>query len=210
LESWSFSSFKPLSQVVQAIKTSTIMSTTFIFWFLALLPFIDAIPTLQAPTAGLQKRCNNILQNPSFESGLSPWLDIGFGSWIERSVMTSAQGGHDGKYYYFGQSNAVVSHTSFTLSQSGLSISAGTTVDCSAWVASDRLGNVGSTSVQLFINEASCGGPVYLGTNPWVKVGGKVTVDQDSHTFSIVVISDVTGSDGSKTWVDDAFVGMGC
>jgi hypothetical protein len=186
------------------------MLVVLLIWATSCIPLLNAIPTTQSSVPTVHKNCNNILQDASFETGLSPWLDIGFGAWDQRGVMTSSEGGHHGQNFYYGQSKAVLSNTTFTLSQSALTITAGTTVNCSAWVASKRPGNVGSTSVELFIDEASCGGPVYYGTNPWQKIGGQVTVSQDSHTFSIVVISDVTGPEGSETWVDDAVVGTSC
>lgn len=192
------------------MTTSHRMLAILLFWVMSCFPVLNAIPTAQTSVSNIQGKCTNILQNSSFEAGVFPWLDIGFGAWDQRGVMTSAEGGRDGRNFYFAQSKAVLSNTTFTLSQSGLTIPAGTTVNCSAWVASKRPGNVGSTSVELFIDETSCGGPVYYGTNPWQKIGGKVTVSQDSYTFSIVVISDVTGPEGSETWVDDAFVGMRC
>ncbi|KAH3997833.1 hypothetical protein HBI25_099080 [Parastagonospora nodorum] len=177
-------------------------------WAFAFAHPINAIPT--RPATSIKKRCSNILQNHSFESGLYPWLDIVFGPWAERGVFTSAQGGHNSRQFYLIHSNATVSHGTVALSQSGLSIPSGTTVDCSAWIASNHPGGSDNTSVELFIDEVSCGAPVSLSTHPWIKVNGKATVSQDSHTFSIVVTSEVTGSDGSTTWVDDAFVGMGC
>ncbi|KAH8724613.1 hypothetical protein GQ44DRAFT_256928 [Phaeosphaeriaceae sp. PMI808] len=182
-----------------------------LFWLLASLPFLNAIPTDQLPhVAGLQKRCTNALQNPSFESGISPWLEMGFGSWSQRGIFTSAEGGHDGRNFYFGMSNATVADCTLTLSQSNLSIPSGTIIDCSAWVASNRPGNVGSTRVEVFVDQVTCGSAVYLGTTGWVKVGGKVTVKGDSHTLTIVVVSDESGPAGAQVWVDDATVGIGC
>jgi hypothetical protein len=64
--------------------------------------------------------------------------------------------------------------------------------------------------VEVFLDEITCGSAAYLGTNGWVKVGGKVVVKGDSHTLAIVVSSDETGPDGSEVWVDDALVGGGC
>jgi hypothetical protein len=176
-------------------------------WLLTILPTVNALPSTSAHH---QKRCTNALQNPSFESGLSPWLDIAFGSWLQRGVFTSAEGGHTGPNFYFGQSNATVSRTTLTLSQSDISIPAGTTVDCSAWVASNRPGNVGSTRVEVFMDEITCGQAVYMGTNGWVKVGGNIKVDGDKHSMSIVIVSDATGPEGSKVWVDDGMAGIGC
>jgi len=186
------------------------MIALLLIWALAFLPFLNAMPTTPLPLSTLQKRCSNVLQNPSFESGVSPWLEMGFGSWAHRGVYTQASGGHDGRNFYWGQSNATVAEATLTLSQSELSIPSGTTIECSAWVASDRPGNVASTGVEVFMDGVTCGNAVNLGTNGWVKVGGKITVSGDSHTYTIVVISDTTGPQGSQIWVDDAVVGTGC
>jgi hypothetical protein len=186
------------------------MFAILLLWSLAFLPFLNAIPTTQLAPTNLQKRCTNALQNPSFESGVSPWLAMGFGSWAQRGIYTSNEGGHEGRNFYFGQSNASVADATMTLSQSNLSIPSGTTVDCSTWVASNRPGNRGSTRVEVFLDEVTCGSAVYLGTSGWVKVGGKMVVSGDSHTLAIVVVSDEAGPEGGQTWVDDALVGMGC
>ena len=175
------------------------MFTILILWLFA-LP--SALPHQQ-------KRCSNALKNPSFEDGLSPWLDIAFGSWLQRGVFTSAEGGHAGPNFYFAQSNATVSHTTLTLSQSDISIPAGTAIDCSVWIASNRPGNVGSTHIDVFMDQVECGN-ANLGTNGWVKIGGKINVEGDKHTMSIVIVSDKTGPEGSKVWVDDALAGVGC
>jgi hypothetical protein len=135
---------------------------------------------------------------------------MAFGSWAQRGIYTSAEGGHNGRNFYFAESNATVSDTTMTLSQSELSIPSGTTVECSVWVASRRPGNVGSTRVEVFMDQVTCGSAAYLGTNGWQKVGGKVTVNGDSHTMSIVVLSDETGPEGGQIWVDDASVGIEC
>lgn len=142
---------------------------TLIFWAFALAQSINAAPT--GLPASIEKRCSNILQNPSFESGLPPWLDIVFGPWAKRGVFTSAQGGHNSRQFYLVRSDATVSHGTVALSQSGLSIPAGTAVDCSVWVASDHPGDSSNTSVQLFIDDVSCGAPVSLSTHAWIKVG---------------------------------------
>jgi hypothetical protein len=182
------------------------MLSTLLLWTLASLPFLHAIPTTP-----LQKRCTNALSNPSFESGLDPWLAMHFGSWAQYGVYTSSEGGHShSRNFYYARSNASVSDATMTLSQSGLNISSGTTVECSAWVASSRPGNVGSTRVEVFLDQVTCGSPAYLGTNGWQKVGGSVVVSGDSHTLAIVVSSDETGPDGSEIWVDDGIVGTGC
>jgi hypothetical protein len=140
---------------------------TLIFW--AFAHCVNATPIGLATS--IEKRCSNILQNPSFESGLYPWLDIVFGPWAKRGVFTSAQGGHNSRQFYLANSDATVSHGTIALSQSGLYIPAGTTVDCSVWVASNHQGDSSNTSVQLFIDEVSCGAPVPLSTHPWIKVG---------------------------------------
>ena len=135
---------------------------------------------------------------------------MAFGSWAIRGIYTSASGGQEGRNFYFAQSNTTVADATLTLSQSELSIPSATTVDCSAWVASNRPGNVGSTRVEVFLDGATCGSAVYLGTNGWVKVGGKVTVNGGSHTLAIVVVSDEAGPEGGQIWVDDAMIGIGC
>ncbi|KAH7394013.1 hypothetical protein DE146DRAFT_633937 [Phaeosphaeria sp. MPI-PUGE-AT-0046c] len=188
------------------------MFTTLFLWSLLFLPFLHAIPTtIPPPPSTLQKRCTNALQNPSFESGISPWLDMAFGSWAQRGIYTSAEGGHSGRNFYFAQSNATVAQTTLTLSQSEVSIQAGTTVDCSVWVSSNRPGNVGSTRVEVFLDEVTCGSAVYMGTNGWTKVGGSVVVGSgETHTMSVVIANGETGPEGSKVWIDDAVVGAGC
>jgi hypothetical protein len=181
------------------------MLLTILIWAFAFLPFLaTATPT---PF----KRCTNALQNPSFENGLDPWLAMHFGSWALRGVYTSSEGGHSStRNFYYARSNASVSEATMTLSQSGLTIPAGTTVDCSAWVASSRPGNVGSTRVEVFLDEVTCGSVAFLGTNGWQRVGGKVTVAGETHTLAIVVSSDETGEEGSEVWVDNGMVGTGC
>jgi hypothetical protein len=181
------------------------MFPALLLWTLSFLPFLAAIPTTP-----LQKRCTNALQNPSFEAGESPWLAMAFGSWAQRGVYTSANGGAEGRNFYFGQSNATIADATLTLSQSGLAIPAGTTVDCSTWVASNRPGNMGSTRVEVFLDEQTCGSAVYLGTTGWTKVGGKIKVSGESHTLAIVVVSDESGPEGGLIWIDDAVVGIGC
>lgn len=184
------------------------MLTTILIWSLALLPFLNAIPT--TPLSQPMKRCTNILQNPSFESGVSPWLEMGFGSWAARGVYTQASGGHDGRNFYWGQSNATAAESTLSVSQSELQIPSGTTVECSVWVASNRPGNVASTAFEVFLDGVTCGTAINLGTTGWVKVGGKLAVSGDSHTFTVVVSSDTTGPQGSQVWIDDAVLGAGC
>ncbi|KAF2026807.1 hypothetical protein EK21DRAFT_102978 [Setomelanomma holmii] len=183
------------------------MFLTLLLWAFSFIPLLAAIPTTSAP---LQKRCTNALTNPSFESGESPWLAMAFGSWAQRGVYTSPSGGHDGNDFYYGEVNATVADATLTVSQSSLSLQAGSTVDCSAWVASNRPGNTGSTRVEVFLDEKTCGSAVYLGTSGWTKVGGKITVDGTaSHTFAVVVLSDEAGPDGAMVWIDEAVVGNG-
>lgn len=180
-----------------------------VIWALAFLPFLSAIPTTPLSPPSLEKRCTNVLVNPSFEAGIDPWLNLGLGSWKTRGVFSSAQGGQNSKSF-FAESNATNAASNMAVSQSGLNIPSGTTVDCSAWVASLRPGNIGSTAIELFIDDKSCGGPVYLGNSRWVKVGGKVTLSGESHNFVVTVTVDITGPQGSMTWIDDTFVGTGC
>lgn len=126
-----------------------------------------------------------------------------------RSIYTSAEGGHDGRNFFFGHSNATIGAATVTLSQSGLSIPAGSTVDCSAWIASSRPENVGATRVDVFLDGSTCG-TGYFGTNGWEKVGGQVQVQGDSHTLAVVMSSDGAGAEGWSVWLDDLWVGVGC
>lgn len=184
------------------------MFTTLFLWSILFLPFLHAIPTSQPPP---RKRCTNALQNPSFESGLSPWLDMAFGSWAQRGIYTSAEGGHEGRNFYFARSNATVADATLTLSQTDVKLQAGSTVDCSIWVSSNRPGNVGNTRVEVFVDERTCGTAQYMGTNGWLKVGGSVVVSgTETHTISVVITSGETGEEGGLVWIDDAVVGTGC
>jgi hypothetical protein len=158
----------------------------------------------------LQKRCTNAVANPSFESGLSPYLDMVVGAWESRGVYTSAGGGHTGLNFYYGHSNATVDST-LTLAQSGLKLPQYGEVEVSAWVASNRPGNVGSTHVEVFLDGVLCGS-TDLGTTGWVKVGGKGTATaskEDGSTIAVVVLSEHASSDGWSVWLDDFFVGSG-
>ncbi|KAF2827651.1 hypothetical protein CC86DRAFT_214484 [Ophiobolus disseminans] len=186
------------------------MLTTILIWALALLPFLNAMPTTPLSQPALEKRCSNVLQNPSFESGVSPWLEMAFGSWASFGVFTQSAGGHDGRNFYWGQSNATAAVSTLSVSQSAVRIPSGTTVECSVWVASSRPGNVASTAVEVFLDGITCGSAAYLGTTGWVKVGGKITANGDSHTFTVVITSDTTGPQGSQIWIDDAVLGASC
>ncbi|KAF1843867.1 uncharacterized protein K460DRAFT_289919 [Cucurbitaria berberidis CBS 394.84] len=175
------------------------------------LDLVDSPPSLVVRKLHtLSKRCDNKLQNPSFESGESPWLAMVSGSWSTRGVYTSSGGGHHGSNFYYGQSNSTIDST-LTLSQSEINIPNGATVECAAWIASRRPGNVGSSRVEVFLDGQSCG-TEYLGTTGWTKVGGKVGVSGDGavHTLAVVVVSDEAGEEGWAVWVDDLWVGIGC
>jgi hypothetical protein len=135
---------------------------------------------------------------------------MGFGAWSTRGIYTSSEGGHDGRNFFYGHSNATIGQATTTVSQSGLNIPAGTTVDCSAWIASSRPGNVGATRVEVFLDGVTCGGVGWFGSNGWEKVGGQVQVQGDSHTLAVVASSDGAGEDGWSVWIDDVWVGVGC
>lgn len=136
---------------------------------------------------------------------------MAFGSWAQRGVYTSGEGGHQGRNFYFARSNATVADATLTLSQSEFSIPAGSTVGCSVWVSSNRPGNVGNTRVEVFLDGVTCGNAVYMGTNGWIKVGGNVVAGSgETHTMSVVITSGETGPDGGQVWIDDAVVGAGC
>ncbi|KAL6705286.1 hypothetical protein ACN47E_007096 [Coniothyrium glycines] len=194
--------------------TSTTISLSlslFFFWTLLALPTTSAFPPPRAAPP-LAKRCTNLLSNPSFETGIDPWLAMLTGSFTDqRGIYTSSSGGHSGANFYYAHGNSSVDAT-LTLSQSGFAIGSAAPgeMECSTWVASRRPGNVGSTRVEVFLDGISCG-TQYLGTTGWTKVGGKVKPSSDqTHTIAIVVNSDEAGDQGWSLWVDDVTVGQGC
>lgn len=84
-------------------------------------------------------------------------------------------------------------------------------MECAAWVASRRPGNVGSTRVEVFLDGHSCG-LAYLGTTGWTRVAGKVNVSGDGaiHTIAVVAVSDEASEEGWHIWLDNMSVGAGC
>ncbi|KAF2851091.1 hypothetical protein T440DRAFT_395160 [Plenodomus tracheiphilus IPT5] len=171
-------------------------------------------------------QCPNALQNPSFESNLPPWMDIVTGSFQIRGAYTGLGGGHDGPHFYYARSNSSIDATialsqSFTvipgLTTAGAGAGTGAVVECAAWVASFRPGNVGETSVEVFLDGVSCGGARGLGISGWTRVGGRVgaselgpLLDGGVHTLVVVVISYGASEEGWQVWVDDVVVGVGC
>ncbi|KAH7378842.1 hypothetical protein BKA66DRAFT_571625 [Pyrenochaeta sp. MPI-SDFR-AT-0127] len=176
------------------------------------LGFVDTPPPPPPPLtlASLARRCENKIQNPSFEYGVDPWLAMVSGSWATRGVYTSGGGGHQGSNFYYGHSNSTVDST-LTISQSSISIPNGGQVECAAWVASRRPGNIGSTRVEIFLDGQTCG-IGYLGTTGWTRIAGKVSVSGDGavHTLAVVAISDEASEEGWQFWLDDLSVGVGC
>lgn len=135
---------------------------------------------------------------------------MALGSWQTRGVYTSAEGGHQGRNFFYAHTNATVAEASLNLSQYDIQIPSGQDVECSAWAASNRPGNTGSTRIDVFLDGQNCGQSVWLGTSGWVKVGGKVRTGDGTHMMSIVVTSYEAGEEGATVWIDDAMVGLGC
>ncbi|KAF1946716.1 hypothetical protein EJ02DRAFT_218238 [Clathrospora elynae] len=184
-----------------------------VLWTLTLLFALSsalALPMDSADSSSLTKHCTNFLTNPSFEAGELPWLAMVTGSWETRGIWASSSGGHSGSNYYYGLSNSTI-ETSITLSQSGLSISPGQ-VNCSAWVASSRPGNMGSTRIEVYLDDVSCAPAVQVGTTGWMKVGGTVGVQdvEGGHTLAVVIVGDVATDEGWSISLDDLSVGSGC
>lgn len=179
------------------------------FW-VVLLSQIITVNAIALPAQKLAKRCDNQLQNPSFESGLSPWLTIVQEAWDQRGVYTSPDGGHDGSNFYFAHSNSTISST-LTIAQSGINLSNGESVDCAAWVALLHPGNVGSTQVDVFLDGETCGSANFASTG-WTRVGGTVSVNGDGaiHTMAVVFTSNGASEDGWYLWLDDLVVGADC
>lgn len=90
-------------------------------------------------------------------------------------------------------------------------------MECYAWVRRGEAGK-GRARVEVFLDGGSCGGVVEVGEGQeeWVKVGGKVVV-QDvgaggvGHTVAVTVQG--YGAEGDGGWsvaIDDVGVVVGC
>ncbi|KAH9879944.1 hypothetical protein J1614_001968 [Plenodomus biglobosus] len=177
----------------------------------------------------------NALQNPSFESSLSPWLDIVTSSFSTRGVFSGGGGGHTGPHFYYARSNSSGEAT-LTLSQSFVwgELGAGSVggakakgevegelegaadIECSAWISSFRPGNIGFTHVEVFLDGVRCGDVRRLGTSGWTRVGGRVgagevgVADGGVHSLAVVIVSYGASEEGWQVWVDDVVVGVAC
>lgn len=71
---------------------------------------------------------------------------------------------------------------------------------------------MGTTRVEVFLDEVSCGVGILGGQEGWVRVGGEVEVQGavGGSTFAVAFGSEVAGDDGWEVWVDDLVVGEEC
>lgn len=167
----------------------------------------SALPTTQN---NFPRACTNMLQNPSFETGsLGPWLPIVQSAWSpDRGVYPRSSPDVRGRYYYHAHALATV-ESSLTMSQSGVAISEGSTVDCYAWVSGSRSENV--TTVTVFLDGLTCGTlDMKPGDEDWHRVGSKVKVvggvSGSGSTMAVVAVSKGAGEDGWDISIDEVGV----
>lgn len=173
----------------------------------AVTSFIISASALPTTQNNIPRACTNKLQNPSFETGdLNPWLPIVQSAWsTDRGVYPRPSPDVRGKYYYYAHALATV-ESSLTMSQSGVTIPVGSTVDCYAWVAGSRSENV--TTVTVFLDGVTCG---TLDLKPrdgdWHRVGSKVKVlggvPGMGSTMAVVAMSKGAGEDGWDIYIDE-------
>ncbi|KAF3005006.1 hypothetical protein E8E13_008710 [Curvularia kusanoi] len=199
--------------------------TTLLPLVLTLQPLSTAATATATPAPAPPTNCTgpNRLTNPSFESGaLDPWLPIVQSSWSPtRGVISLSPNSpsntpnpatHSGNYAYYAHSLATTP-SSLSLSQSGLDISVGKTVDCYAWVRGKR--STGVMNVEVWLDGVRCGVEVELGAGEeeWVRVGGEVEVlggvDGTGSSVAVVVSGEGSGEEGWEVWIDDLGV-VGC
>lgn len=92
------------------------------------------------------------------------------------------------------------------MSQSGIMLPVGSTVDCYAWVAGWRSENV--TKVTVFLDGVTCGtAELQVGDEDWKRVGSKVKVRGGApgmgSTMAVVATSKSAGDDGWDILIDD-------
>lgn len=173
----------------------------------AVASFSVAASGLPAAPNNIPQACVNNLQNPSFETGnLDPWLPIVQSAWsTNRGIYPSSSPDVHGKYYYFAHAISTV-ESSLTMSQSGVMLPVGSTVDCSGWVKGSRSENV--TTVTLFLDGVTCGTlELKPGDESWHRVGSQVRVmggvPGAGSTMAVVAMSKSAGEDGWDIYIDD-------
>lgn len=92
------------------------------------------------------------------------------------------------------------------MSQSGVMLPIGSTVDCYAWVAGSRSENV--TTVTVFLDGITCGTlELKPGDESWHRVGSKVKVVGGvpgvGSAMAVVAMSMSAGEDGWDIYIDD-------
>jgi hypothetical protein len=136
---------------------------------------------------------------------------MAFGSFDIRTVFATA-GAHSGSATYYAHSNSDTTGATAAISQSYVFIPDCTSIDCWAWVAASRAAGTGTTRVSVLVDDAQCGSTAEMqGMNGWTRVGGRVVVTGDSHTFVVVAMSyDGPGDEGWSVWVDDVGLEVWC
>jgi hypothetical protein len=174
-------------------------------WVLAC--FFTAAVALPATRSNEPRACTNNLRNPSFETGsLDPWLPIVQSAWSpNRGLYPGTSPNDSGKYYYYAHATSTI-EASLTMSQSGVMLPVGSTVDCYAWVAGSRSESV--TSVTVFLDGVVCGtAELKAGDEAWKRVGSKVQVlggvPGAGSTMAVVAASDSAGKDGWDIYIDN-------
>ncbi|KAF3049197.1 hypothetical protein E8E11_000757 [Didymella keratinophila] len=172
----------------------------------AVASFFPATSALPA-TPNIPRACINKLRNPSFETGnLDPWLPIVQSAWsTDRGLYPRLSPNSFGKYYYYAHATSTV-ESSLTMSQSGVMLTMGSTVDCYAWVQGSRSENV--TAVTVFLDGMTCGAlELKPGDDSWHRVGSKVKVvggvPGTGSTMAVVAMSMGSGEDGWDIYIDD-------
>jgi hypothetical protein len=146
------------------------------------------------------------VQNPGFESGsLEPWVATKTGSIeIEAPRLGVSSGA-----FYAGLSKDSTVPGSFTLTQTGISIKSGTTINCK--VAVLLYANTGYTaSFALLVDGVPCGETLQV-TDEMLRryaevsttIGAPLTVTGDTHILSLVVNNAGSDEAGRLFRVDD-------
>ena len=104
---------------------------------------------------------------------------------------------------YQGRSNSTATST-LTLSQTNVKITAGSKVECAAWVqiGKDTKGPA-KARFDLFLDDTRCGTVEIDSTHRggWYQVGTETVVQGHDHTAVLVVSADAKGQMGSEVHV---------
>ncbi|KAI8942248.1 hypothetical protein NX059_000329 [Plenodomus lindquistii] len=172
-----------VSSAASALTVSLAASSTLsVFSFTSsstLSPSSSSLPSPSPPA------CPNLLVNPTFNTGsLSPWSSSG--------VLGEQMGyGHDDSSYWFRNFNRDASGISIT--QTGVAITSGSMVDCSAWLATINAAIPSPdylAELSIFIDGILCGAPVSIGQSRsavYQQAGGSTVVQGDMHTIMLLL-----------------------